>query len=242
MFFSFKKWRGKYIGNYKIIERLGEGRYGISYSATTNRGEPVVIKRFKPRIFKKNKQKNAYEAVILSQINYPAIPKLLGIINENNFYGFVLEQKPGTTLENMLFKQKVIFTNSDIFNIGCQLIGIIKYLHGKGIVHRDLRIPNVLVDGSEVSLIDFGLARWADGDRYHYDQDFSYLGDLLLFLHYSSFDKQKRESQPWFVELNLTNEQIYFYKRMLRLEVPYSTIYEVEKDFLAAFPVRFLMN
>lgn len=235
MHFFFKKWRGKHVGNYKIIDRLGEGRYGISFLAATNRDELVVIKRFKPRIFKKNKQKNAYEAVILSQIDHPAVPKLIGVINERDFYGFVLEHKPGNTLETMLFKRKVVFTKSDIFNIGCQLIRVLTYLHGKGIVHRDLRIPNVLLYNGEVSLIDFGLSRWADGDRYHYDQDFSYLGDLLLYLHYSSFEKKTRESQPWYMELNLTDEQIHIYKRMLRLEDPYETICEVERDFLAAF-------
>jgi len=76
----------------------------------------------------------------------------------------VLEQKPGFTVETMLFKQKYIFKKSEIFNIGSQLIAIIKYLHEKEIVHRDLRIPNVLINNNKVSLVDFGLARWVDDD------------------------------------------------------------------------------
>lgn len=226
---------GKQYGPYKMIKPLGEGRYGICYLAVTNGGEHVIIKRFKPAIFKRNREKNAYEAVILSQIDHPAIPKLLGVINQNDLYGFVLEQKLGHTVEHMLFKQKYSFKETEIFNIGRQLIGIIKYLHKNGIVHRDIRVPNVLVHGSEVSLVDFGLARWADHKRYLYDNDFSYLGDFLLYLHYSSYKKKQRKSYPWYIELDLTCAQIKFFKRMLRLEQSYTSINEVEKDFISAF-------
>lgn len=235
LFNQSKKICGKQYGQYKIIKPLGEGRYGICYLAVTDCGEHVIIKRFKPSIFKKNMEKNANEAVILSQIDHPAIPKLLGVINQNDLYGFVLEQKPGHTVEHMLFKQKYSFKEMEIFNIGRQLIGIIKYLHGNGIVHRDIRVPNVLVHGSEVSLVDFGLARWADNKRYLYDHDFSYLGDFLLYLHYSSYKKKQRKSRPWYIELDLTVAQIQFFKRMLRLEKPYTSINEVEKDFISVF-------
>lgn len=108
-------------------------------------------------------------------------------------------------------------------------------MHGKGIVHRDIRTPNVLVYNDDVSLIDFGLARWADNHHAMFDQDFSYLGDFLLYLHYSTFQKQKRKGKPWHEELDLTNEQICLYKRMLRLDEPFSSIEELEHDFLAAF-------
>ncbi|MDC3415100.1 protein kinase family protein [Aquibacillus sp. 3ASR75-11] len=230
-----KKWYGRRYGDYKIEKMLGEGRFGICYLATTNQGAFVVIKRFKPHILKKNEQKNVCEAVMLSKLNHHAIPKLLGVINDKELYGFVLEYKLGPTAETMLFKQKYGFNKTEIFNIGSQLISIIKYLHGKGIVHRDLRIPNVLIHDGKVSLIDFGLARWGDHERYNFDQDFSYLGDFLLYLHYSTFKKQQRVSKPWYEELDLTNEQIHLYKRMLRLEDPYSNIHELERDFLIAF-------
>lgn len=235
MFFSSKKWIGKTINNYKIIEKIGEGRYGICYLAVANENVPVVIKQFKPKIWRKNKEKNHYEAVLLSQIDHPAIPEFLGVINEKDFYGFIFELMPGITLEKLLFQQKIIFSNSDIFHIAKQLIDILKYLHHKGIVHRDLRIPNILLFHGQVSLVDFGLARWADNYDYKFDQDFSYLGDVLLYLHYSSFEKQGRKSRPWYKELPLTKEQVYFYKRLLRLADPYSSILEVEHDFFLAF-------
>ena len=180
-FFNSKKYIGKQYGQYTITGAVGEGRYGMCFLAHSTFGTPVIIKRFKPNIFRKNKEKNAYEAVILSKLNHIAIPKLLGVINEKNFYGFVLEFKDGCTVKDFLFKHKRKFTNEEFFNIGIRLIKIIKYIHGNGVVHRDIRIPNVLINNGEVYLVDFGLARWADKDKYHYDMDFSFLGHFLLY-------------------------------------------------------------
>lgn len=208
----------------------------MCFLAQSNRGVQVVIKRFKPYLFKKNKEKNAYEAVILSQLSHSAIPELLGIVNEKGFYGFVLELKPGYTVEEMLFKQKRRFSETEIFHIGLELIKIVKYLHHKGVVHRDIRIPNVIIDGDSVYLVDFGLARWADDRRYTYDIDFSYLGDYLLYLMYSSYKREiKGRSRPWYHELPLSAGQQSVLKRLLKLETPYESIHEVETDFIRAF-------
>lgn len=67
------------------------------------------------------------------------------------------------------------------------MIKVIKYIHGNGVVHRDIRLPIVLINKDEVYIIDFELARWANNNKYSYDLDFSYLGDFLLYLLYSFF-------------------------------------------------------
>jgi serine/threonine-protein kinase len=201
----------------------------------------VIIKKFRPGIFKKNAEKNMHEAVILSKLSDGRVPELLGVINEPGFYGFVLEYKPGRTLRELLFKESRIFTQDEIFSIGSQLISIIKYLHGSGVVHRDIRIPNVLYEAGRVYLLDFGLARFADGAKYRFDQDFSYLGDLLLYLIYSAYDKSAgkktgpHKKLPWYEELTLEPAQKLCLMKMLRLAPAYESIDEVESDFTAAF-------
>ncbi len=199
----------------------------------------MILKRFRSGIFRRNAERNAYEAVILSQLRDSRIPELLGVINQQNFYGFVLEFKQGETVKSLLFRDKHRFSEYEIYDIGRQLISIITYLHEKGIVHRDIRIPNVLIHQGEVCLIDFGLARWADRDRYTYDVDFSYLGDFLLYLLYSSYEPQKKRSgQPWYDELRLTEEQRCFLKRVLGLNPGYECIKKVETDFIRAFSIE----
>jgi len=230
------KYAGKQLGRYTIETAIGEGRYGLCFLARSDTGQKVVIKKFKPSIFKKNSDKNVYEAVILSRFKDKRIPELLGVINEKGFYGFVLEFKNGSTVKDMLFKHKHKFSHEEFFNIGIKLIRIIKCLHENGVVHRDIRIPNILIDNDEVYLIDFGLARWADNNQYHYNIDFSYLGDFLLYLLYSSFPIEKKHKKlPWYKELLLTSEQKLFLKKLLGIGLVYENINDIEEDFAEFF-------
>lgn len=229
-----RRYCGKQIANYKIIQSIGEGRYGVCFLAEDN-GRRLILKKIKPRIFKRNNDHDALEIEVLSELCHPGIPKLLDVVNEKGFYGPVLELKSGDTIEVMLFKQKHRFSNPEIFNTGKQLIEIIKYLHDRGIVHRDIRIPNVLVDDGIVFLVDFGLARREDNKHYTRDIDFSYFGDFLLYLLYSSFKKEKHQSRPWYEELLLTSDQQMFLKRLLKLAKPFQNIDEIANDFQRVF-------
>lgn len=230
------KYSGKVVGKYTIENPIGEGRYGLCFLARSAKGEKVIIKKFKPALFKRNLDKNAYEAVILSKLKDKRIPELLGVINEKGFYGFVLEFKEGFTVKELLFKHNHKFTKEEFFNIGIQLISIIRHLHENGVVHRDIRIPNVLINDGKVYLLDFGLARWADNNKYPFNLDFSYLGDFLLYLLYSSFEpKEKRKNLPWYKELLLSSEQKLFLKKLLGIELMYESIKDIEADFIKAF-------
>lgn len=233
--FASKKYIGRRVGGYTIEKTLGEGRYGMCFLARSDEGGMVVLKKFKSRIHAKNADRNAHEAVMLSRLRDERIPELLGVINEKGFYAFVIEWKPGFTLSDLLFKQKHRFTEQEICSIGTKLIGIVKHLHHNGIVHRDIRIPNVIIEVDRVYLVDFGLARFADSDRYRYDLDYSYLGDLLLYLIYSSFEKQGRKKLPWYEELSMEEGQKTFLKRLLGLQEVYKSIDEIEQGFADAF-------
>jgi len=226
---------GREFGGYTIEKAAGEGRYGICFYAHSGCGSRVIIKRFRPSFIKRDEERTAVEAVLLSQIDHHAVPKLLGIVNEKGFYGFILEEKPGDNVESMLFKQKHQFFRKEIFKTVSQLIDIIWYLHDKGIIHGDIRPPNVLIDNGVVYLIDFGLSRWVDYNRHTFDIDFSYLGDFLLYLLYSSFEPKKCKKLAWYNELELLPEQKMLLKKLLRLEKPYENIGEVKDDFYRAF-------
>lgn len=234
--FSAKKYQGQKLGNYTIEELVGEGRYGMCFFAVSDIGNKVIIKKFRQGIFKKNSEKNMYEAVILSKLKDTRIPELLGVINQKSFYGYVLEFKPGNTVKDLLFKHQHRFSDEEFYYIGLRLINIIEHLHENGIVHRDIRIPNVLVDKENVYLIDFGLARFADDNEYKYDLDYSYLGDFFLYLLYSSFSNNKKSKKmPWHKELLLTDKQKTFLKKLMGLDTVYESIKDIEMDFVDAF-------
>lgn len=234
--FVSKAYTGKRLGRYTIEAPIGQGRYGLCYTARCDEGKRVIIKRFKRQLFMKKSNRSEFEAVILSKLQDKSIPELLGVINEQGFYGFVLEFKNGFTIKDMLFKQKYSFQLGEIYNIGRRLIDIIEYLHLMGVVHRDIRISNVLLDRDQVYLIDFGLARFADEAKYPFNLDYSYFGDLLLYLLYSSYAPEKGlKKLPWYEELPLDLEQCLFIKKLLGIEKPYESIKDIKEDFFHAF-------
>lgn len=235
------KYAGKRVGQYTIDGLLGAGRYGLCFLARSEDGNIVVIKKYKKNSRQKKIPDCIDEAVILSKLRDDRIPDFLGVINENGFYGFVLEYKSGCTVKELLFQKKHQFSGEEFFAIAIQLINIMKYLHDNGVVHGDIRIPNIVIDKGKVYLIDFGLARLA-GKNARYDLDFSYLGDFLLYLLYSSFGKKENnkllpwsKKLSWYEELLLTQEQKIFLKKLFGLEARYENIRDIERDFGRAF-------
>ncbi len=219
------------IDKYTIIKIIGEGRYGICYLASNN-NKNYILKQLKKEMLKKIGKKVYFEGEILSSINHNYIPQFIEKIEKDKFSGYVLEFKEGKTFEEIIFKDNYIFKRKEIYKICFQLISILKYLHSMGIVHRDIRVPNTLYNNGKVYLLDFGLARWINDERYTIDEDFSYLGDFLLHLYYTSFEIANKKSKPWYDELNLYKEELMFLKRLMGIEKKYKSLDELQLDFL----------
>ena len=90
----------------------------------------------------------------------------------------------------------------------------------------------MIIDEEDIYLIDFGLARLVNKERYTPSVDFAYLGHLLLHLYYSSLKKTNKKSEPWYSELELSLGEVNFLKKLLGLDDIYKSIYDVENDFL----------
>jgi serine/threonine-protein kinase len=222
---------GYLLGGYRIIKFIGEGRFGICYLVELN-GSRYVLKQIKAKAVKKYKNKVLFEEQILSTVNHSLIPRIVDTIKNNNTFAYILEYKKGKTIEEMIFRDMYKFNRNEIYTIGIQLIDIMKYLHKRYIVHRDIRIPNVILNKRNVYLIDFGLARFVDNEKYIFSDDFLYFGHFLLHLYYSSFVKISKRSKPWYKELKLSCKEMNLLKRLLGINIVYESIYELESDFL----------
>ncbi len=221
------------IDEYLIVKVIGEGQYGICYQVIQNQ-KPYILKQLKKGVLKKTGAKACFEEEILKGLRHEGIPRFIKKIECENFCGFVLEFKEGDTFEDVIFINRYVFNRPEIYRVGRQLIQILKYLHAKGVVHRDIRVPNTLYDGQKVSLVDFGLARLANNKKYRTDMDFAFLGDFLLHLYYTSFEYQGKKG-PWYEELNLTEKELLFLKRLMGIEQRFNDIAEVEYMFNKAF-------
>jgi serine/threonine-protein kinase len=221
---------GQYFEGFRIEKTIGEGRFGVCYLITDDKNL-YVLKQFKKKMYRENPLKVQYEEEILKALKHEAIPGFVRKVEDSNLTGCILEYKQGITFEDMIFHQGHVFTRNEIYCIGKQVIDILYYLHGKGIVHRDIRVPNIIYNDNRIYLVDFGLARWIDDEKYKANIDFSYLGDFLIYLYYTSFTDKPGKNKPWYEELVLSNKELVFLKKLMGIEKRYRNIKEVELGF-----------
>ncbi|HWQ40862.1 MAG TPA: protein kinase family protein [Desulfosporosinus sp.] len=218
------------IADYTIEKTIGEGRFGICYLVSQGQ-KSYILKQLKRGMLKKAGVKARFEEDILKSLQNESVPRFIKKIEREDFYGYVIEFKKGRTFEDIIYLDKHVFEREEIYRVASQLIEILKYLHSKSIVHRDIRVPNTLYDGQKVNLVDFGLARWINNKKYRADMDFAFLGDFLLHLYYSSFEFKSCKKRPWYDELQLHPKELLFLKRLMGVNQRYTSISEVEHEF-----------
>jgi len=219
------------VNGYSIIKLIGEGRYGIVYLATNERNETFVMKQLKKETLDQTREKLFYEEQILQALKSPKFPKFISKFNNENCEGYILEYIEGKVFEDLLVRDRYQFSKDEIYNIGSQLLELIGELQDNNIVHRDIRLPNVILrENKELALIDFGLARIIDNERYAKEIDYWYLGDFLIYLYYSSYKEIDSAEQPWFMELDLNLEEKTFLKKLLGIEDAYQNIEEIKSQ------------
>jgi serine/threonine protein kinase, bacterial len=234
-------------GRYKIIHFIAKGSYGMAYRAIDlHSGQMVVVKQFRKRKRRARKGLLEREARMLKALDHPAIPKCLNKFEEEEQSFLVMEFLEGQNIEELIFYQGSKFNERESFQIVLDVLKIIQYFHEKGIIHRDLRLPNILIKNKQVFIIDFGLAVFFDEkDPIPYDlmplekrlyreisfaSDFYALGHLILFLVYSDYEASSLKNRSWEEELDLVKESKRIIRKLLKLDTCYEHVSEIIKD------------
>jgi len=142
---------------------LKVNEFGDVLVAKTKRGKKVVVKRVDTSTVKKEFYMNEAAA---SKLFHPNICKVNKIFEENSSVYMEMEYIEGCDLYDFMsdrdFKP---LKESEAKNIFKQLMKAVLYCHSKGIVHRDLKLENVMLcKNGKVKLIDFGLCLEASCD------------------------------------------------------------------------------
>ena len=103
------------------------------------------------------------EIDVLKMSQHPNIVGLIDLFENSDYYYIVLEYMMGKDLFDYIQARQFKLTENRVKEISYQIALAIKYLHSYGIVHRDLKLENVMMsDNTETSipkLVDFGLAK-----------------------------------------------------------------------------------
>jgi serine/threonine-protein kinase len=155
---------GTSFGHYRVTGHLGKGGMGDVYRAHDPRlGRDVALKLLPPEFTAdaERLQRFEREAKLLASLNHPNIASIYGLEWLDGQQCLVLELVDGENLAERLARGAMPL--AEALPIAAQIAEALETAHERGVIHRDLKPGNVMVDGAgRVKLLDFGLAKTLD--------------------------------------------------------------------------------
>ncbi|MFO1078357.1 MAG: serine/threonine-protein kinase [Planctomycetota bacterium] len=176
---------GRTIAGFRVLRRIGEGGMGTIYEAEQQRPQrSVALKTLSVRIASERARRRFEdEAEILARLRHPAIAQVIDAGSANldgqDVPWFAMELVEGPRPIDRFVREEALGARATaaLFLTVCEAV---HYAHQRGVIHRDLKPGNVLVDRhGQPKVIDFGIARLADdGDRLARTRTSEFLGTL----------------------------------------------------------------
>jgi formylglycine-generating enzyme required for sulfatase activity len=154
------------LGHYEILEIVGSGGMGIVLKAFDERLQRIVaIKAMNPALAASGtgRQRFVREAQAAAAVNHDNVVDIYAVEEAGLVPYLVMEYIAGISLEQKL-KQQGCLAVKEILRIGLQTADGLAAAHRQGLVHRDVKPANILLENGveRVKITDFGLARAAD--------------------------------------------------------------------------------
>lgn len=153
-------------GRYRVREVLGRGGMGIVFLADDlTDGIPVAIKVLRPELSSDQTGVTRFqrEAEIAAKLKHPGIIPILRVGSEEGLHYFVMQYVDGCSLDALLRERKAEQRPLPIAAVARILrdaAATLAHAHRQGIVHRDVKPANIMLDGEgRVLLTDFGISK-----------------------------------------------------------------------------------
>lgn len=153
------------VSDFQKLNRIGEGTYGVVYRARDLKsGDIVALKKIRMEREKEGLPVcSVREIALLMQLKHRHVVELTDVVVGRDLESMFLVMKYcEQDLASLIDHMKVPFTESQVKCIMLQLLDGLKYMHNHFIIHRDLKVSNLLLtDKGCLKIADFGLARTA---------------------------------------------------------------------------------
>jgi len=152
---------GVTLGRYTIEAQLGVGGMGEVYLAQDAKLDQKVAIKFLSSFLRPSvaaKERLVLEAKALAQLDHPNICRVIDIKEVSNFSFIVMQYVAGETLADKLKNRSLNL--AETLNIGIQVLEALSEAHSVGIVHRDIKPRNIMINPrGQVKVLDFGLVK-----------------------------------------------------------------------------------
>lgn len=149
------------LPGYQVVTMLGRGGMGVVYEARDLVLETTVAIKLLPRQLAADDLLMARfkkEARILRNLDHPGIVKVHSFtLTPDGYAYFVMDHVAGPTVHDLVRSGRL--TAKLALKLVIQICRALQYLHEQGVIHRDIKPTNILVDGDgNARLVDFGIA------------------------------------------------------------------------------------
>ncbi len=149
----------KVLGGWELLEEVGRGGMGVVHRGRPiGGGEDVAVKVLDSAvILDEDVATLKKELLLLCTLHHPNIVRLHAAGVEKGVPYYVMDIIRGPTLQQAV--QQRPWSYAQAAPVLSQVAQAVAYLHGRGVIHRDLKSSNILLEGDGVKLVDFGTAQ-----------------------------------------------------------------------------------
>ena len=154
------------VGGYTLLTQLGEGGMGVVHLARREGGDRVALKVLRPHIVGDQEARRRLEREVgsLRRVRSQWVAEIVDADPWGEIPYVATRYVPGLSLHDLVVEEGAV-TGPDLTWLAACLAEGIASVHAVGVLHRDVKPSNVLMEGRTPILIDFGLARVADDPR-----------------------------------------------------------------------------
>ena len=150
--------------NFYLFGRLiGQGAFGkVNIGLNILAGRVVAIKSFNKKELDKNgdnMKKILYETDLMKKLNHPNITKILEVFEDDDYILITMEYINGGNLFSFVKKRRKLSEKTAKYLFKQIILGI-QHIHSHKIVHRDIKLENILIDlNNNIKICDFGIGK-----------------------------------------------------------------------------------